>query len=215
MKQADCAGWYLERSKRITASIFGKVINRRKTLFPKALLKQILEKPMGKMTNYPVPLKWGIEHESVAIEEYLRKKKLPLTALTSCGFVINPKWPWLGCSPDGIIIENGSPAGCIEVKCPYSKRDCSIKEAALTDKSFFMKVLENKCELKVGHFYYYKCQGIMNILELPWVDFVVFTTRDIHIERIFRDQTLWIRKMLPELTRFFSLYILPKLLPSS
>ena len=215
LKQADCAGWYLERSKRITASIFGKVINRRKTLFPKALLKQILEKPMGKMTNYPVPLKWGIEHESVAIEEYLRKKKLPLTAMKSCGFVINPKWPWLGCSPDGIIIENGSPAGCIEVKCPYSKRDCSIKEAALTDKSFFMKVLENKCELKVGHFYYYQCQGIMNILELPWVDFVVFTTRDIHIERIFRDQTLWIRKMLPELTRFFSLYILPKLLPSS
>ena len=146
---------------------------------------------MGKVRHYPVPLRWGIEHDSVvAIEEYVRKKKLPLTAMTSCDFVINPKWHLLGCNPDGIIVGNGSPDTCIEVKCPYSKRNCSIKEAALTDKSFFMNVLENKCDLKVGHFYYYQSQGLMTILEVACIDFVVFANRDIHVERIFRDQTM-------------------------
>ena len=24
--------------------------------------------------------------------------------ITNCGLVVNPKWPWLGCSPDGITL---------------------------------------------------------------------------------------------------------------
>ena len=141
LQQANCTSWYLQKSKRITASIFGKVINRRKTLFPTTLVKLILQKSMNKGRNTPAPLKWGLENESVAIGEYLKQKYLLPTAIESCGLVVNPKYPWLGCSPDGIVVENGSPAGCIEVKCPYSKRDCLVREAAMTDKSFFMKMV--------------------------------------------------------------------------
>ena len=84
-------------------------------------------------------------------------------------------------------------------------------EAAMTDKSFFMKMVERKCQLKAGHLYYYQCQELLNILEVPWVDFVIYTNKDIYIERIFRDQNLWTSKMLPEITSFFCQYNLPKL----
>ena len=136
LQQANCTSWYLQKSKCITASSFGKVINRRKTLFPTTLVKLILQKSMNKGRNTPAQLKWGLENENVAIGEYLKQHYLLPTAIESCGLVVNPKYPWLGCSPDGIVVENGSPAGCIEVKCPYSKRDCLVREAAMTDTAF-------------------------------------------------------------------------------
>ena len=198
-QQANCTSWYLQKSIRITASIFGKVINRRKTLLLTTSVKLILEKSMNKGRNTPAPLKWGLENESMA--KYLKQKCLLPTAIESCDLVVNPKYQWLGCGPDGIVVENGSPAGCIEVKCPCSKRDCLVREAAMTDKRFFMKMVEGQCQLKAGHLYYYQCQRLLNILAVFWVDFAIYSNKDIWLERIFRDQTLWTSKMLPELKK--------------
>ena len=60
----------------------------------------------------------------------------PLSVIKKCGFIINPQWPWLGCSPDGIVFKNEMAVGCIEVKCPYSKKNMTTKEAADSDKTF-------------------------------------------------------------------------------
>ena len=79
---------------------------------------------MNKGRNTSAPLKWELENESVAIQEYLKQKYLLPTAIESCGLLVDPKCPWLGCSQDGIIVENGSPASRIKVKCPNSKGDC-------------------------------------------------------------------------------------------
>ena len=46
----------------------------------------------------------------------------------------------LGCSADGIIFQDDMPDGCLEVKYPYSKKDMTLQEASLNDKSFFLKV---------------------------------------------------------------------------
>ena len=43
----------------------------------------------------------------------------------------------------------------------------------------------------------------MNLHNLDWIDFVVFTKKDMHIERIHKDSFLWISTMLPEQTSFF------------
>ena len=102
-------------------------------MFSTTLVNLILQKSMNKGRNTPAALKWGLENESVAIEEYLKQKSLLPTAIESCGLVVNPEYPWLGCSPHGIIVENGSPADGIEVKCLYIKRDCLVREAAMTD----------------------------------------------------------------------------------
>ena len=64
--------------------------------------------------NVLVSLHWGIANETIAVEEYMddtfdnadRK-------VESCGLVVYTKLPWLGCSPDGIIVKGGVPVGCI------------------------------------------------------------------------------------------------------
>ena len=136
----------------------------------------------------------------------MAKKKI-----VKCGFVINPSFPWLGCSPDGLVVEDGSITGCIEVKCPFSKRDQTLKKATDSDKSFFLKVYEDGLKLKQNHAYYYQCQGVINILEVPWIDFIVHTEKDIHVERIYRDKILWENHIITGLTDFYIKYILPKL----
>ena len=99
--------------------------------------------------------------------------------IKSCGLVVSPKWPWLGCSPDGVLLQHGECIGCLEIKCPYSKNDMTILEAVKTDKKFFFKSTATGLELKRSHAHFYQCQGIVNILGLPWIDFVVYT--DVHM----------------------------------
>ena len=154
-------------------------------------------------------MQWGLENENNAILKYQDEMlKEEDTNVRSCGFVISPKWPWLGCSPDGIVVKSGIPVGCIEVKCPYSIKDTSICEAVQNSKSFCLKQTENGLKLKVNHAYYYQCQGVMNILNLGWIDFVVYTNVDLHVEHIYKDVSLWEMKMLPELTSFYFSFIL-------
>ena len=40
--------WYFERSRRITASIFGRIMNRREHVFPKSIIDKIVKRGDGK-----------------------------------------------------------------------------------------------------------------------------------------------------------------------
>ena len=92
------------------------------------------------------------------------------------GLVINPRWPWLGASPDGLVLQDGETVGAVEIKCPYSKRDMPISEAC-AERSFFLEMKSLSPSLKEKHAYHYQCQGVMNILGLKWLDFIVYTKR--------------------------------------
>ena len=132
--------------------------------------------------------------------------------MKKCGLVIPPQWPWLGCSPDGIIFEGGELVGCIAVKCPYAKKDMTAWEAALNDSNFcLLKIVEGKLKLNKKHNYIYQCQGVLNLLGLDWICFVLYTTKDMYIKKIHNDTSLWSLKMLPSLTNFFIEFILPKI----
>ena len=61
----------------------------------------------------------------------------------SCGFIVNPKWSWLGA--DGVL-EIDEKLKSIEVKCPFS-----------------LHKVNDKIKLKVSHPYFYQCQGVMSI----------------------------------------------------
>ena len=105
--QSEQSQWFEERKVRLTASVFGKVMNRRQTLYPTSLIKCIVDKTYRKLNNMPASLKWGINNESVAISEYEKREDLCGKKVEDCGFVVFPSCPWLGCSPDGIVVENG------------------------------------------------------------------------------------------------------------
>ena len=79
-------------------------------------------------------------------------------------------------------------------------------ENAVKDKSF-LQPFGKGIELKRRHAYYFQCQGLANILNLPWIGVIVYTEEDLHVERIYRDLDLWTTVMLPELTSFYCSYI--------
>ena len=201
--QSKSSLWHFERSKRLTSSLFGRIINRRKKIFPKSIIETITKTGTGKKL-VTASLKWGTDNESVAIKKYQEEHAM---IVIESGLIINPKWPWLAASPDGLVIADNKCSGAVEVKCPYSKLDMEISEAC-KDKSFFMEMKPTGPSLKPTHAYFYQCQGIMNIAEIPWIDFIVYTTKDMTVQRIQRDRILWKNKMLPELTSFFLEYIL-------
>ena len=177
-------------------------------MHPASLIKLICEKSKKHTTP---PLKWGIENEKIAVQEYKKQYMHETFDVIDCGLVVSPKWPWLGCSPDGNVTEKKQPVGCIEIKCPHSKKNMTFKEAAEQDKAFYLKVIDGELKLKTNHLYYWQCQGVMNIVGLPWIDFIVITTKNFFVERIYRDAALWEHKVLPTLTNFYCTFIFPEL----
>eukprot|EP00795_Rhopilema_esculentum_P009883 gene9883-18473_t len=61
-KQASSHRWFLERSKRLTSSLFGRILRRRENVFPKSILDQIAKRRDGTGPN-TAGLQWGIEKE--------------------------------------------------------------------------------------------------------------------------------------------------------
>jgi hypothetical protein len=85
--------------------------------------------------------------------------------------------------------------------------DSTIK-VACSDPNFCLVIKEDKIVLKRHHAYYFQIQGSKATIQLQWCDFVVYTNKDIFIERINFDSSLWDKTMVPELTRFYFDYVL-------
>ena len=107
MEQSHDSRWYAERSGRVTASVFGKVMNRRKSVHPASLVKTITVKTKPRASGMPASLQWGLDTERNAALKYkVHLENKENVEIKNCGFVVSPKWPMLGCSPDGIVFEN-------------------------------------------------------------------------------------------------------------
>ena len=57
----------------------------------------------------------------------------PDFSLSVSGLVVNPAWPFLGASPDGIINCTCCGMGVLEIKCPFTCKD----------QSFFIRTITN------------------------------------------------------------------------
>jgi len=65
---------------------------------------------------------WGFQHEVDGVQDFLDKFYLDhLDAkFESCGLFVNPKYPFMGVSPDGIVSSACHERSLMEVKCPCS-----------------------------------------------------------------------------------------------
>lgn len=131
--------------------------------------------------------------------------------VSSVGLVIDRTHKFLGATPDSKVQE-GNESGLVEVKNLLQKNQLSFEDAAMKGQ-FCLELKNGKLQLKRNHAYYFQCQGQANILQCPWVDFVVRRTNpyQIHIERIFRDADLWRDVMVPKLHAFYHKAYLPEL----
>ena len=70
--------------------------------------------------------------------------------------MINPLYPYLAASPDGLVECSYCGNGLLEIKCPYNYRDSPVAEV-LNDNNLFSK--GDTFTLRQEHQYYYQIQG--------------------------------------------------------
>ena len=198
--------WHLIRSRRITGSTCGKILQQQE--MTPALLKSVLYPKQ--FENIPAAVKWGIDNEPRAHREYLRYVK----AHGKCGFIIHPTMRWFGASPDACVIDPHSefPDGIAEFKCPYSKKELTPREACEDTK--FYCYYDGGIHLKKDHHYYHQVQLqlLVGCDKYSWCDFCVFTSKGIEVERIWPD-TEWCTKCVTELIVILMLICTLKLYP--
>jgi len=173
----------------LTASHFGDIV--------KATEKRDLQKLAESILN-PTELcgeavVHGRTYETVAIEKF---EKLSSLKVTRCGLFINPSYPFLAASPDGVI----SSTAVIEVKCPFNGRNMLIKPGKFFP---FLAQTDNCVSLKKNHKYYYQIQGQLGIARREHCFFVVYTHADIFIEKVIFDECFFLNEMLPKLEFFY------------
>lgn len=165
IEQATCGQrcaplWFCHRKGRVTASIF-KDVCRSKKVQCTTLINRIFN---SRKINAP-PVQYGIANESVAKERllgYLRGLHLN-ARIEDCGLMINPKYPLLGCSPDGVFRCDCHAPALVEVKCLYSLRDCNPADLLAEGQKKNGFCLSADGRLKVTHAYYYQVQAQLHL----------------------------------------------------
>ncbi|XP_021338853.1 uncharacterized protein LOC110440231 [Mizuhopecten yessoensis] len=209
--QSHSVTWQEERKKRLTSSIFGEIIHRNPKR-PVAPLVSRLIYPSFRGTRFTM---FGLNAEFPTIKEYIQKKEenQEVVKVEKIGLVIDMDNKYLGASSDGRVVPSTGPSGLLEIKNLLQKNTLTFMEAATTMKAFCLEVVNGSLQLKRKHNYFYQCQGQLNVIKMPWLDFVVRRTNpnQIYIERIERDEHLWHTVMLPKLRAFYMKAMLPEL----
>ncbi|XP_061672472.1 syntaxin-binding protein 1b isoform X4 [Syngnathoides biaculeatus] len=189
--QANSTLWHTERKKRLTASNFGAILQRKK-ITDKFLMELIDPKRFSS-----VQTSYGQKNVKVAVAQYIKSTG---NHVHDCGLIVNPKFPYLGSTPDSKVCSNGI-TGLLEVKCPYSARDVTVQEANSSD-SFCLGNNYGQLRLKSNHNYYYQVQGQLLTSGAEFCDFVVYTRVDLFVQRIYPNID-FMENMLNKLSQFY------------
>ena len=214
--------WFKYRAGRITASRMKAVCHTNPGYPAQSLIKSICYPEAFCFTT--AATKWGCKHEKQARQMYLAANKLKHDDLSvaESGLVINPQWPFIGASPDGIINCTCCGKGVLEIKCPYCHRGTDVWTAAIEDSGFYLKMVDGQLCLDHTHSYYYQVQCQLFVCDVEYGDFCVCTfsmnedeshhlETGMHIERIYKDPDLW-TECTTKSSQFFKTCLLPEIM---
>ncbi len=209
--QSESEQWITERRKRLTASIAGGIAKMRATTSKSKKVENLLySKFKGNAAT-----RYGSCMEDTTVKEYetyQHQHGHPNLKVNGCGLFISLNDPWLAATPDGIVDDPSDDVtqtlGLLEIKNPYSLCDQSLEEAVSKQKSFCLE--KNTYKLKQRHDYYYQIQIQLYCTDRLWCDFVLRTDKELHVERIYRNE-VWLDTILPKLRTFYFSALLPEL----
>ena len=139
-KQNLSKKWKTERCKRIHSSNFGRICKATEKTNFNALADslQVVKNISSKPTSH------GRKYEKSAIKHYT---KTTGNKVTKSGIHVSAQYPFLGCSPDGLVRRDG----IVEVKCPY----VAYKQK-ITPKNvpYLKREVGDHLSLKCDHPYY-------------------------------------------------------------
>lgn len=187
-----CTKWKDIRKLLITASVCTQFVNLdlTDTLKIYTLLKSHMWFPKYFKSVYT---QHGIDNEPFARSAYISATG---NDVKETGLWVNPRYPGLGASPDGIIFDkNTKTYGILEIKCPYVLKDLhpnEVEKLSLQQQHGCCVFLSNnQLTIKKSHKYYSQIQMQMAICDMKWCDFVIWTHKGIHIERLEFDPIFW------------------------
>lgn len=208
--QASSDTWRNQRVLKITASNAKAVSSTQSKRGQYALLNRLLwDKTLIDLKG----LKYGRENEKNAFIEVRSRLPTGMEVIES-GFWVNPKYPELGCTPDGLILDNHkNMIGVLEIKCPFvlEKFDpLCIELLQKSQKNNLCYTIDNgNISIKKNHSYYYQVQMQIFICDVQFCDFVIWSPKGCGIQRIFRDDDFW-DKLRPKLIDFHHNVLLPE-----
>ena len=161
--------WTMLRNKRITASKFGQLAKRQSNF--DNLVRQI--NPSRHVVT--APIQRGLDLEPRAAFIYASVANQNQVNLFPSGLAINPKCPWVGCTPDRKVFDlNAEKQGL----SPFSLLEIKVVKEGATDfanVAYLTKDRDsNVLKLKRNHDYYYQVQCQMALTGLGWCDFISY-----------------------------------------
>jgi hypothetical protein len=220
-EQSASEEWYSQRFRRLTASKCKNACNIGKLVCneaPEAAVRahKFIESNVWKIGNtsgfQTYWMKYGIESEPQAVKKYEEQTN---AKVCQTGLWVNPKFPFLACSPDGLVNDNG----LVEIKSLKVFKNNSIEDITSgtvvlpkeTMKRQCFTIEDGKCVLRENHAYYYQVQMQLLVTERDFCDFILYAEEgEVSIERIFRNESLineiqnsltalWFRVLAPEI----------------
>jgi len=169
--------WKMARLGHVSASNLDAVMAKVKTGEAKTRLDYKIRVATEQITNAIQDsysnqyMEWGIEQEPFARMAYEARTE---SFVEKTGFWKHPDIKWFGCSPDGLVGDDG----LIEIKCPKSTTHVKY-------------LLDNK----LPEDYYWQVHGQMLVTGRKWVDFISFDPRmpehkQLFIIRVNRDEEI-------------------------
>ena len=169
--------WKMARLGHVSASNLDAVMAKVKTGEAKTRLDYKIRVATEQITNAIQDsysnqyMEWGIEQEPFARMAYEARTE---SFVEKTGFWKHPDIKWFGCSPDGLVGDDG----LIEIKCPKSTTHVKY-------------LLDNQ----LPDDYYWQVHGQMLVTGRKWVDFISFDPRmpehkQLFIIRVNRDEEI-------------------------
>ena len=176
--------WFEARKGRITASSVGAILGHAPYATRDDIMRRMVREYHGAPEEFEgnIATEYGTRNEAGALTEYVMETG---NEVEQIGFVTREDWA--GCSPDGLIGENGG----LEIKCPFGLR----KDEVPAFKSIFDQ----------PH-YYDQVQFSLWVTGREWWDFYQWSPRGTMLEQV-RWNGDWFDRNIPKLRQFHAEYV--------
>ena len=221
--QSSSENWKRERTLRITASNcksishYGSLISEDK-LNEKKLktITELIKKKLWMSNDIQTSaMKYGQAEEPKARKKYAEATKYQVE---ETGLWIHNEFPFVGASPDGLIMNDQKPIGVLEIKCLQILKESSVEDLIKRSKTEQIakmsaqcfKIVDEKLTLKKESAYFSQVLLQMLVTGLKFCDFVLHSPKGPpSIERIYEDvaiqntlvqniKVFWERALIPE-----------------
>ena len=197
--------WFRFRAGRITGSVVYDVFHTDISKPSLSVLNRICYP--DKCQFFSEAVEWGKKKENIARKLYCKHEEKFHTQFTctTSGFVMQPGIHEFGASPDGLVSCSCCGDGCVEIKCPFLCRNSDVI------KVDYLEVHGSVLALKSSHRYYFQIQLQMFVTGCEYCDFVVWTPKVLHAERIVKD-VMFCKQVILKCKPFFYKCILPEVI---